>query len=60
MSEKTKEDLLKEKLMDFFDKKLADLTSKFIIDLETIETYKNDYFDSVIKVYREIQEEQKN
>ena len=59
MSEKTKEDQLKEKLIDFFDKKLSDLTSKFNEDIDKIESYKNDYFDSVIKIYREIQEEQK-
>ena len=59
MSEKTKQDLLKEKLIDFFDKKLSDLASKFTKDIETIEVYKNDYFDSVIKIYREIDEEQK-
>ena len=59
MSEKTKQDLLKEKLVDYFDKKLSDLTSKFTKDIETIEAYKNDYFDSVIKIYREIDEEQK-
>ena len=59
MSEKSKEDQLKEKLLEFFDKKLSDLTSKFTSDIEKIESYKNDYFDSVIKVYREIQQEQK-
>ena len=59
MSEKTKEDQLKEKLVDFFDKKLSDLTTKFTEDIDKIESYKNDYFDSVIKIYREIQEEQK-
>ena len=59
MTEKTKEDQLKEKLLDFFDKKLSDLTTKFTSDIETIETYKNNYFDSVIKVYREIESEVK-
>ena len=59
MSEKSKEDQLKEKLLEHFDKKLTDLTSKFTSDIEKIESYKNDYFDTVIKVYREIQEEQK-
>ena len=59
MSEKTKEDQLKEKLVDFFEKKLSDLTTKFSEDIDKIESYKNDYFDSVIKIYREIQEEQK-
>ena len=59
MSEKSKEDQLKEKLLEYFDKKLTELTSKFTSDIEKIESYKNDYFDTVIKVYREIQEEQK-
>ena len=59
MSEKTKEDQLKEKLVDFFEKKLSDLTTKFTEDIVKIELYKNDYFDSVIKIYREIQEDQK-
>ena len=56
MSEKTKEDQLKEKLLEFFDKKLSEMTTKFTSDINTIESYKNDYFDSVIKVYREIKE----
>ena len=59
MSEMTKEDQLKEKLVDFFEKKLSDLTTKFTEDIVKIELYKNDYFDSVIKIYREIQEDQK-
>ena len=59
MSEKTKEDQLKEKLVDFFEKKLSELTTKFTEDIVKIELYKNDYFDSVIKIYREIQEDQK-
>ena len=59
MSEKTKEDQLKEKLLEFFDKKLSEMTTKFTSDINTIESYKNDYFDSVIKVYREILQEQK-
>lgn len=59
MSEKTKEDQIKEKLIEFFDKKLTDLTTKFTKDIETIEEYKYNYFDSVIKIYREIEEEEK-
>ena len=59
MSEKTKEDQLKEKLFDFFDKKLEELTSKFTSDLEKIDSFKMECFNSVIKVYLEIQQEQK-
>ena len=58
MSEKTKEEQLKEKLVEFFDKRLSDLNTKFTSDIEKIESYKYDYFDSIIKIYREIQEEQ--
>ena len=59
MSEKTKEEQLKEKLIEFFDKKLSDLNTKFTSDIEKIESYKFEYFDTVIKIYREIQEDQK-
>ena len=41
MSEKSKEELLKEKLLAYFEEKLSSLTSKFNTDLETIEAYKN-------------------
>ena len=58
MSEKTKEEQLKLKLEEFFDKRLSDLNTKFVSDIEKIESYKYDYFDSIIKIYREIQEEQ--
>ena len=59
MSEKTKEEQLKEKLVEFFDKKLSDLNTKFTSDIEKIESVKYEYFDSIIKIYRDIQEEQK-
>ena len=59
MSEKTKEEQLKEKLIEFFDKRLSDLNTKFTSDIEKIESYKFEYFDTVIKIYREIQDEQK-
>ena len=59
MSEKTKEEQLKEKLVEFFDKKLSDLNNKFTSDIEKIESYKYEYFDTIIKIYRDIQEEQK-
>ena len=59
MSEKTKEEELKQKLLDFFDKKLTDLTTKFEADIDTIEKMKYEYFDTVIKKYQEIEEEQK-
>ena len=59
MSEKTKEEQLKEKLVEFFDKKLSDLNTKFTSDIEKIESYKYEYFDTIIKIYRDIQEEQK-
>ena len=57
-SEKTKEEQLKLKLEEFFDKRLSTLNEKFTSDIEKIESYKYDYFDSIIKIYREIQEEQ--
>jgi hypothetical protein len=59
MAEKTKEEELKQKLLDFFDKKLTDLTTKIETDIDTIEKMKFDYFDSVIKKFEEIEEEHK-
>ena len=59
MAEKTKEEELKQKLLDFFDKKLTDLTTKMETDIDTIEKMKFDYFDSVIKKFEEIEEEHK-
>ena len=59
MSEKTKEEQLKEKLIEFFHKRLSDLNTKFTSDIEKIESYKFEYFDTVIKIYREIQDGQK-
>ena len=56
MTEPSKEEQLKQKLLDFFDKKLTDLTSKSQKDIETLEQLKFDYFDSVILKYREIEE----
>ena len=49
MTEKTKEEELKQKLLDFFDKKLTDLTTKFQTDIDSIEKMKYEYFDLVIK-----------
>ena len=59
MAEKTKEEELKQKLLDFFDKKLTDLTTKFEADIDSIEKMKYEYFDTVIKKYEEIEEEHK-
>jgi ABC-type Zn2+ transport system substrate-binding protein/surface adhesin len=59
MTEKTKEEELKQKLLDFFDKKLTDLTTKFQTDIDSIEKMKYEYFDLVIKKYEEIEEEHK-
>ena len=59
MTEKTKEEELKQKLLDYFDKKLTDLTTKMQTDIDTIETMKFDYYDSVIKKFQEIEEEHK-
>ena len=59
MAEKTKEEELKQKLIDFFDKKLTDLTTKFEADIDSIEKMKYEYFDTVIKKYEEIEEEHK-
>ena len=56
MTEPSKEEQLKQKLLDFFDKKLTDLTSKYQKDIETIEQLKFEYFDSVILKFREIEE----
>ena len=59
MAEKTKEEEIKQKLLDFFDKKLSDLTTKFQTDIDSIEKMKYEYFDSVIKKYEEIENEHK-
>ena len=56
MTEPSKEEQLKQKLLDFFDKKLSDLTTKSQKDIETLEQMKFDYFDSVILKFREIEE----
>ena len=59
MAEKTKEEELKQKLLDFFDKKLTDLTTKFEADIDSIEKMKYEYFDTVIKKFEEIEAEHK-
>ena len=59
MAEKTKEEEIKQKLLDFFDKKLTDLTTKFQTDIDSIEKMKYEYYDNVIKKFEEIEEEQK-
>ena len=59
MSEKTKEEELKQKLFDFFDKKLTDLTTKFQNDIDSIEKFKYECFEDVIKKLEEIEEEHK-
>ena len=59
MAEKTKEEELKGKLLDFFDKKLTDFTTKVESDLVSIEKMKIEYFDGVIKRFEELEEEHK-
>ena len=59
MTEKTKEEELKQKILYFFDKKLTDFTTKFETDIDIIEKMKYEYFDTVIKKYQEIEEEHK-
>ena len=59
MTEKTKEEELKQKLLDFFDKRLTDLTTKTETDIDAIEKMKFDYYDSVIIKFQEIEEEHK-
>ena len=59
MAEKTKEEELKQKLFDYFDKKLTDLTTKFQADIETLEKYKYEYCDTLLIKFKEIEEEHK-
>ena len=59
MTEKTKEEELKGKLLDFFDKQLTDFTTKIESDLVSIEKMKFEYFDEVLKKFEEIEEEHK-
>ncbi len=59
MADTTKQEELKKKLLDFFDKKITDLTTKFEADIDSIEKMKYEYFDTVIIKYREIEEEHK-
>ena len=60
MAEKTKEEELKGKLLDFFDKQLNDFTTKIESDLVSIEKMKFEFFDDVLKKFEEIEEEHKN
>ena len=59
MAEKTKEEELKQKLLDYFDKRLTDLTTKFQTDIDSIEKIKYDYVDTVIKKFEDVEEEHK-
>ena len=59
MAEKTKEEELKQKLLDYFDKRLTDLTTKFQTDIDLIEKIKYDYVDTVIKKFEDVEEEHK-
>ena len=54
MTEKTKEEELKGKLLDFFDKQLNDFTTKIESDLVSIEKMKFEFFDDVLKKFEEI------
>ena len=59
MSDTTKNEELKQKLLYFFEKKLTDLTTKFEADIDSLEKMKYEYFDTVIIKYQEIEEEHK-
>ena len=59
MADTTKNEELKQKLLDFFDKKLTDLTTKFEADIDLLEKMKYEFFDTVIIKYQEIEEEHK-
>ena len=57
MSDITKQEELKQKLFDFFDKKLTQIATKFEADIDSLEKMKIDYFNTIIIKYREIKEE---
>ena len=59
MADTTKNEELKQKLLDFFEKKLTDLTTKFEADIDLLEKMKYEFFDTVIIKYQEIEEEHK-
>lgn len=59
MADTTKNEELKQKLLDFFEKKLTDLTTKFEADIDSLEKMKYEYFDTVIIKYQEIESEHK-
>ena len=59
MSDTTKNEELKQKLLYFFEKKLTDLTKKFEADIDSLEKMKYEYFDTVIIKYQEIESEHK-
>ena len=58
---KKKEEPKKEeqKLLDYFDKRLTDLTTKIQTDIDSIEKIKYDYVDTVIKKFEDVEEEHK-
>ena len=60
MADTTKQEELKKKLVDLFEKKLTYLTTKFQADIDSLEKMKYQYFDTIIIKYREIEEEHKN
>ena len=59
MVDTTKQEELKQKLLDFFKEKLTYLTTKFEADIDSIEKMKYEYFDTIIIKYREIEDEYK-
>ena len=59
MSDITKQEELKQKLFDFFDKKLTQIATKFEADIDSLEKMKIEYFNTIIIKYREIKEEHK-
>ena len=59
MADTTKQEELKQKLLNFFEKKLTELSTKFEANINSLEKMKYEYFDSVIIKYRELEEEYK-
>ena len=59
MAEKTKEEELKQKLTDFFEQKLTDLTTKIENDFELIKNIKFEIYDTLITKIEEIKVEHK-
>ena len=59
MAEKTKEEELKQKLIDFFDKKLTDLTTNSQSHMDSIQNIKYEIVDTLFTKFKEVEEEHK-